>query len=376
MSGGIYLLQNNGKLVEMREQEYDNEDILQKLLADYPNLLAGDLIDHNAPRRWLLIRREVAIPSGEDNRSLMSLDHLFLDQDAIPTLVEVKRSSDMRIRREVVGQMLDYAANAVVNWSIEEIRGRYSAACESNNLDPDLEIQAFVGEGFSANEFWQKAEENLKAGKIRLLFVADEIPVDLRRIVEFLNKQMNPAEVLAVEIKQYSGDGIKTLVPRVFGQTVETQEKSRKGNVSQKQWDEVSFFDELANRTNEEGKKAARAILDWAKIKTQVWWGRGSQTGSFVPYIVHKDVQHQLFAVYTYGKLEIYFYWYTYKPPFNDEAMRLSLLEKLNKIEGVNIPKSSIAKRPSIVLKVLNSQEKISQFLDVFNWYLDVIMQA
>ena len=28
-----------------------------------------------------------------------------------PTLVEVKRSSDTRIRREVVGQMLDYAAN-------------------------------------------------------------------------------------------------------------------------------------------------------------------------------------------------------------------------------------------------------------------------
>ena len=32
----------------------------------------------------------------------------------MPTLVEVKRSSDTRIRREVVGQMLHYAANAVV----------------------------------------------------------------------------------------------------------------------------------------------------------------------------------------------------------------------------------------------------------------------
>jgi hypothetical protein len=32
----------------------------------------------------------------------------------VPTLLEVKRSSDTRIRREVVGQMLDYAANGVV----------------------------------------------------------------------------------------------------------------------------------------------------------------------------------------------------------------------------------------------------------------------
>jgi hypothetical protein len=31
-----------------------------------------------------------------------------LDQDAVPTLVEVKRSSDTRIRREVMGQMSDY----------------------------------------------------------------------------------------------------------------------------------------------------------------------------------------------------------------------------------------------------------------------------
>jgi len=295
----------------MREQAYDSEDILQKLLADYPNLLAGDLIDHDTPRRWLLIRREVVVPSGEDNRSLMSLDHLFLDQDAIPTLVEVKRSSDMRIRREVIGQMLDYAANAVVNWSIEEIRGRYSAACETNGVDPNQEIQAFVGDEFSPDEFWRKAQDNLNAGKIRLLFVADEIPVDLRRVVEFLNKQMNPAEVLAVEIKQYSGDGIKTLVPRVYGQTIETQEKSKKGSTGQKQWDEEGFFNELADRTDDESVQAARAILDWAKSKTQIWWGKGSQTGSFVPYFAHKETDHQLFAVYTYGKVEIYFYWYT-----------------------------------------------------------------
>jgi len=376
MNGGIYLLQNNGKLVEMREQKYDNEGILQKLLADYPNLLAGDLIDQDAPRRWLLIRREVAVPSGEDNRSLMSLDHLFLDQDAIPTLVEVKRSSDMRIRREVVGQMLDYAANAVVNWSIEEIRGRYSANCEANNTDPDLEIQTFLGEDLTADEFWQKAEENLSAGKIRLLFVADEILVDLRRIVEFLNKQMNPAEVLAVEIKQYSGDGIKTLVPRVFGQTIETQEKGRRGSASQKQWDEDAFFVELANKTDEESVQTARAILDWAKRKTQVWWGKGSQTGSFVPYIFHRDVQHQLFAVYTYGKVEIYFQWYARKSGFDDEAQRLSLLEKLNKIEGVKIPQSAITRKPSISLQVLNNEEKISQFSDTFDWYLDIIKQS
>ena len=66
---------------------------------------------------------------------------------------------------------------------------------------------------------------NLQAGKIRLLFVSDKIPVELRLIVEFLNSQMDPAEVLALEIKQYVGEGLRTLVPRVLGQSAEAQNK-------------------------------------------------------------------------------------------------------------------------------------------------------
>jgi hypothetical protein len=52
---------------------------------------------------------------------------LFLDQDAIPTLVEVKRSTNTDIRRKVVGQLLDYAANAVAYWLVEVLRPRSTA---------------------------------------------------------------------------------------------------------------------------------------------------------------------------------------------------------------------------------------------------------
>jgi hypothetical protein len=112
MAGRIYLLKEDSKLLAMEEAEYDSESLLQKLLADHPNLLTGDQIDAEEPRRWLLVSREMAVPGEQDGAGRWSLDHLFLDQDAIPTLVEVKRSTDTRIRREVIGQMLDYAANA------------------------------------------------------------------------------------------------------------------------------------------------------------------------------------------------------------------------------------------------------------------------
>ena len=41
MNGGVFLIQKDGQLVEMTEAEYDSEALLQRLLADYPNLLAG-----------------------------------------------------------------------------------------------------------------------------------------------------------------------------------------------------------------------------------------------------------------------------------------------------------------------------------------------
>src|SRR5262249_33499286 len=101
MSGSIFLLQDDSNLVKLKEAPYDSEALLQQLLAQYPDLLAGDQIDGTEPRRWLLVCREMAVPSEADGTGRWSLDHLFLDQDAIPTLVEVKRSSDSRIRREV-----------------------------------------------------------------------------------------------------------------------------------------------------------------------------------------------------------------------------------------------------------------------------------
>src|SRR5581483_6590203 len=129
MVRGIYLIQPDGALVEMTEAAYDTEAVLQELLARYPSVLAGEQVNRAEPRRWLLISREMPVASGEAGGGRWSLDHLFLDQDGVPTLVEVKRGSDTRIRREVVGQMLDYAANGVVYWPVDAIRASFVNTC-------------------------------------------------------------------------------------------------------------------------------------------------------------------------------------------------------------------------------------------------------
>jgi hypothetical protein len=372
MSGGIFLLQDDGQLVEMKEQKYDSEDLLQELIAKYPNLLAGDQIDNDNPRRWLLISREIHVPGTEDGLGRFSLDHLFLDQDGIPTLVEVKRSSDTRIRREVVGQMLDYAANAVAYWPLETLVSKFEQICEKHEKYPEEVLETFLDKTSEISDFWQNVKDNLRSGKIRLVFIADEIPSELKRIIEFLNEQMDPAEVLGVEIRQYLGKGLKTLVPRVVGQTQGAIQK-KKASSPGKQWDETSYFLDIGNRRGDRESEIARRILDWANNNvTGIWWGKGKITGSFVPlFNTPEGIQHLLFAVFTNGTIQIYFQSYASRPVFDSEAKRLELLERLNAIPSVSIPPDGITRYPSIPLSSFFDEKNLRQFFSVYEWFLE-----
>ncbi len=371
MAGGIFLLQNDGKLVEMTEQDYSSEELLQELLAKYPSLLAGNQIDSEKPRRWLLICREAGLASEKDAGNRWSVDHLFLDQDAIPTLVEVKRSSDTRIRREVVGQMLDYAANAVLHWPMEEIRAKFAVRCEKEGKPPEAVLEEFLAGELDPDTFWSQVKTNMQAGKIRMLFVADEIPNELRRIIEFLNQQMEFAEVLGVEIKQFAGKGLTTLVPRVMGQTAEAERAKSSGSERGHPWDEASFMKELESESGEAVAVIARKIVSWAKSRElKLWFYRRSRGGSFIPSFEHKETWHQLFSMRTDGAIEIYFYWYKNKKPFNSGGKRSELLLKFNRIAGVSLPPEAINLKPKLRMNLLSHDEALTQFIEAFDWYI------
>lgn len=84
--------------------------------------------------------------------------------------------------------------------------------------DPDAALVERLGVS-DPEEFWSPVDDNLRLGRLRLLFVADRIPAELVRVVEFLNEQMDRTEVLAVEVRQFAGESHKTLVPRALGRT-------------------------------------------------------------------------------------------------------------------------------------------------------------
>jgi hypothetical protein len=270
--------------------------------------------------------------------------------------------------------MLDYAANAVVHWPVEKIRSQLEMRCEAAGENPITRINELL-QGESETElFWSKVKTNLQAGKIRLIFVADAIPPELRRIIEFLNVQMDPAEVLGLEVKQYSGEGLSTLVPRVIGQTAEAQQRKSAGQEQGGTWDERSFFAALEERNGAAVARVGREIFNWARPRGRIWFGSGKRSGSFGLTIPVNGGERYLFATYTYGAVEIYFQWLKNSLPFDSEPKRRELLGRFNAIESINLPADSITRRPSIKLADLIPPQRLSRFIDVLTWAIAEIL--
>jgi len=355
----------------MKAAQFATEDDFQRLLEHFPELLVGDQIDPLAPRRWALVKREQAVSTNEAGASVWSIDHLFLDQDGIPTLVEIKRQSDSRIRREVVGQMLDYAANCASYWSVDMLQAGLEQTCAAKGMSSEAVLSELIGPDLPAVTFWELVKTNLIAGRIRMLFVADSIPLELRRIVEFLNQQMDPAEVLAIELRQFAGQGLKTLVPMVYGQTQEASDKRSGGSAGQR-WDAQKLFEKLEATNSEPNLKVARAIFEcMQKSGRELQFGIGKEHGSVYPLFRPGGVKINPMYLSTEGggRIWLNFKFLEGKPVFGSIDLRRELLDRFNAIEGAGLTEADLGNCPTISLSKIAADPKgVDKVISALDW--------
>lgn len=204
----------------------DEDTELQMLLERNLNLLPGDQISPGQDLRWLLVKREMPVVNPSSGENLWSIDLLLVDQDGVPTLVECKRHNDTRSRREVVGQMLEYAASGRHYWTASDFRSQaQNTAGDESKLSQKL--KELTGSETVPEEFFAVMERNLQRSKMRLIFFLEDSPLELRSIVEFLNGQSKDMEVLIVEARQYQHGDARIIVPWVFGFTEEARVAKR-----------------------------------------------------------------------------------------------------------------------------------------------------
>jgi hypothetical protein len=272
------------------------------------------------------------------------------------------------------GKCWTYAANAVAYWPVDDIKAKFESRCETIGVDPDEALAEHLDNDEAVGEFWQQVKTNLQAGRIRMVFVADEIPAELRRIVEFMNEQMDPAEIIAIEIRQFISGGMKTLVPRVLGQTESARTKKGIGPTDSKTWDEATFMKVLRETKGSDAETAAKAILDWTSPRvTHVSWSRGKKYGGFFPTIVYGTRKYQLFKVSIAGKLVIGFDWLKKKAPFADDALRKELLNRVNHALNTHFDEKSLNHRLRVPVEKLSDSTALEKLKPVIDWMIDRI---
>lgn len=345
-----YVVQDDGSTVPMDRIRCKSEDKeLQLILERNPDLLPGDQINPDNPRRWLIIEREMPVPGPASGDDRWSIDFFFADQAGIPTFIECKRYEDSRSRREVIGQMLDYAANGHYYWE----KGKMRDLAEKNAFGKGLSLEDAVQslqpvDGLGVDGFFQRVEDNLREGQVRLVFFLEESSMELRSVVDFLNKQMERSEVLIVEARQYQHEGTRIVVPTLFGYTEEARQVKRTVTVtsgSRRKWDQESFFADASANLDESYFRAINRIFDFChSYADEIRWGTGKDSGSFGPIFRSLSGTRQIIALTSRGRL--YFHFGSSRSSEEEQIFYLHLKELAEAKLGLPIPDDFSSKYP------------------------------
>ncbi|HZY66876.1 MAG TPA: hypothetical protein VFE21_13485 [Rubrobacteraceae bacterium] len=179
---------------------------------------------------------------------------------------------------------------------------------------------------------------------------------------------------MAVEIKQYVGENMKTLVPRIVGQTEEAKQKKSRGGGGMNRSNEEAFYKELeASQGTGEVAVVRKIQQKWArddKLLPRFEWRSTGRRETFEPCLDYKGPHFPL-KIGTDGKVAVNFQFL--KGPFGNERKRRELLQRLNKISGVDISADRINGQPSFPLSVLKDEAALKQFLEVLDWFVQEV---
>jgi len=289
--------------IEMTPAEYEGRD-LQDLLEKNWDLLPGDLIAGNdsQPLRWVMIKREAPVESPSSGEARWNLDFLFADDQAVPTFVECKLHKNPEGRREIIGQMFEYVANAQHYWNIETLKSFVS---------PDFDKYIW---NRTVDVYFAEVLENLKQGKVRLIFFMDQAPRELKSTVMFLNQALTEAEVMIVEARHFHHGDKKFVVPSLFGYSEQVRvakekriEKLADGSAAPTKWTQERFNGEI-ELLEPTTRLAVQQLRDYVlEQKFDVNWGRGKygSMNVILPHLCSKS----MFSIWTLGGIGINLGW-------------------------------------------------------------------
>ncbi len=188
-----------------------DEGVIQALVHAHPAVLPIAEIDPIFADP-VAICRELNTPAGP-------IDNLLVTPAGLPVLVECKLWRNPQARREVVGQILDYAKE-LGRWTAADLQREVKRRVPGRD-NPVLELVREAGHAVDEADFTDALTHNLRRGRFLLLIVGDGIREGVEAIAEYLGGQAGLHFTLGlVEMPIFAApDGGRLVVPRVLART-------------------------------------------------------------------------------------------------------------------------------------------------------------
>jgi hypothetical protein len=179
---------------------------------------------------------------------------------------------------------------------------------------------------------------------------------------------MDPTEVLAIEIRQYTGHGEQVLVPRVLGRTAAARQK--KESSAGKAWDKASWLAGLEEAAGSDAAAAATAILDWVSKTTtaSVKFGSGVGKGSATLKLQAGGSVYSPFRLWTDGNAVFLIAALRRHSPFTSAAMREQYIDMLAKIPGVALTHADVDRKPKVPITTFGDPEAREKLFEALLW--------
>jgi hypothetical protein len=382
--------------VRLARRPFQREDIdegwLQTLIHQHPNLLAVEEIEPDyAP--LIPIGREVATDAGP-------IDNLYINPNGLITLVEAKLWKNPEARREVVGQILDYAHH-LTRWTYDDLDARTRFATDHGLWD-HVRRHAPGSLDIDEDEFVDAVTRNLSRGRFLLLIVGDGIKESTEQLATYLQGTPNLRFTLAlVEMRVYDVPGSNDLlvVPSVVARTqeivhavVDLRDSTRAIDVtapevltpetsptySRRAIRDEDFFEAIERELGPSGVRAAKAFLDAAAERNLIIDARSASRMVKIKDPNGSGKHFTLFGIHKSGTLTIG--WLAGQTVEAGVAFEGSpaqrYLREITSAFGtfLTADKGSVApefwrKKP----RITEAKAKLPKFLDALDTYLDAI---
>lgn len=346
------------------------ENLLESLIAEQPELLGitAKYDESNIDGPFVVFsQRDLPALNG----GTIKPDLILLSRSGHVVVVEVKLEDNVELkgRRTVVGQLLEYAA-CLSHCSEADFVRMFKREDRQANTWTERIAELFDVDMESAERLAGQFLAKFRDRDLELIIACDKVPVGLRELIRSIvaQKAIGDYKFRVVEIIPFvRGDDFDNfiLVPEVNIQTeivartvvtvahkgvqqkpsidvyvtsleeAEAQRHKAVERFKSQAWDEKSYFERAGEQLDKDMLAAVRGLYDEIKARGySCRWGRGRNSGSF-SVIIPRVSDKPAFTVYSDGGFCINFIYFS-------EADEGALRETLRKMPGIECSESPL----------------------------------